>query len=102
MPKPVHAERMHPADWSGHIRNCEWQIYEGVMDAAAAARIPFALGGSFALATYTGTWTVDLPGAIGALKRCGYDGTITLEVFSRDKHYLAYSRDVLRKLWDRR
>jgi hypothetical protein len=34
------------------------------------------------------------------LKRAGYDGTITLEVFTPDKHYLTYSRDVLRKLWD--
>jgi hypothetical protein len=30
----------------------------------------------------------------------GYDGTITLEVFTPDKHYLGYSRDVLRRTWD--
>jgi sugar phosphate isomerase/epimerase len=34
------------------------------------------------------------------LKRADYDGTITLEVFARDRHYLAYSRDRLRALWD--
>ena len=47
-----------------------------------------------------GTGTVDLRHAVRALKRCGYDGTITLEVFSPDRHYLAYSRDVLRSVWD--
>jgi hypothetical protein len=34
------------------------------------------------------------------LKEVGYDDTITLEVFSADHHYLQYSRDVLRKVWD--
>jgi sugar phosphate isomerase/epimerase len=33
------------------------------------------------------------------LRAAGYDGTITLEVFSEDKQYFAYSRDVLRKVW---
>jgi len=35
-----------------------------------------------------------------ALHRCEFDGTITLEVFTPDRHYLAYSRDILRKAWD--
>ena len=47
-----------------------------------------------------GTGNVDVRRAVRALKRCGYDGTITLEVFSPDRHYLMYSRDVLRRLWD--
>jgi len=47
-----------------------------------------------------GAGNVDVRAAIGALKRCGYDGTITLEVFTPDKHYLAYSRDILRRIWD--
>jgi len=47
-----------------------------------------------------GAGTLDLSETIGSLKRCGYDGTITLEVFSEDRHYLAYSRDVLRKIWN--
>jgi hypothetical protein len=34
------------------------------------------------------------------MKRCGYDGTITLEVFSEERQYLAPSRDMLRRLWD--
>jgi sugar phosphate isomerase/epimerase len=47
-----------------------------------------------------GSGTVDLPAAIRALKRCGYDGTITLEVFTPDRQYLTYSRDLLRRVWD--
>lgn len=46
-----------------------------------------------------GAGNLDLRRNVGALKQCGYDGTITLEVFSADRHYLAYSRDVLRNLW---
>lgn len=47
-----------------------------------------------------GAGTVDVRRAIRALKKCGYDGTITLEVFTPDRHYLAYSRDVLRRMWE--
>ncbi len=47
-----------------------------------------------------GTGNVDIRGAVAGLKRCGYDGTITLEVFTPDRHYLEYSRDVLRAMWD--
>jgi len=57
-------------------------------------------GGSADLHMPLGTGTIDFETQVKALKACGYDGTITLEVFSRDHHYLAYSRDVLRKLWD--
>lgn len=37
---------------------------------------------------------------LSQLRAIGYDGTITLEVFSPDRHYLAYSRDVLRREWN--
>jgi sugar phosphate isomerase/epimerase len=47
-----------------------------------------------------GAGTVDVRQAIRALKRCRYDGTITLEVFTPDRHYLAYSRDVLQRMWE--
>jgi len=36
---------------------------------------------------------------VKALKKHDYDGTITLEVFSRDKRYLLASRDKLVELW---
>lgn len=38
--------------------------------------------------------------AIRALKASGYDDVITLEVFSRERKLLTFSRDQLRKTWD--
>jgi sugar phosphate isomerase/epimerase len=58
-------------------------------------------GGSDDLHLPLGAGTVDLPKAMRALHGVGYDGTITLEVFTPDRHHLAYSRDVLRKVWIR-
>ena len=57
-------------------------------------------GGGADLHLPLGTGTVDVPRHIRALQTSGYDETITLEVFSPDRHYLAYSRDVLRRAWD--
>ncbi|HXU75196.1 MAG TPA: sugar phosphate isomerase/epimerase family protein [Methylomirabilota bacterium] len=57
-------------------------------------------GGSSDLHLPLGTGTIDTAHYVRALKRCGYDDTITLEVFSPDRHFLAYSRDLLRSLWD--
>lgn len=56
-------------------------------------------GGNADLHLPLGTGTMDFGHNLDLLKRTGYDGTITLEVFSEDKHYLEYSRDILRKLW---
>ncbi len=57
-------------------------------------------GGTADLHLPLGTGNVDLYGCVRALKEVGYDDTITLEVFSPDHHYLQYSRDVLRKIWE--
>ena len=57
-------------------------------------------GGAADLHLPLGTGTIDVARHVRALKHSGYDGTITLEVFTGDPHYLAYSRDVLRRLWD--
>jgi sugar phosphate isomerase/epimerase len=57
-------------------------------------------GGKKDLHMPLGTGNLDYPHYIRSLKRSGYDGTITLEVFTPDPHYLAYSRDVLRRVWD--
>jgi hypothetical protein len=43
-------------NWSQHIPEQEWEVYDEVLDAAISRRIPFALGGAFAVATYTGCW----------------------------------------------
>jgi sugar phosphate isomerase/epimerase len=42
-----------------------------------------------------GTGTIDFPTIIKALRGVKYDGTITLEVFSRDRDYLRISREKL-------
>ncbi len=56
-------------------------------------------GGQADLHLPLGTGTVDLRRSVQALQKCGYDGTITLEVFTPDPHHLAYSRDLLRSVW---
>ena len=56
-------------------------------------------GGSADLHLPLGTGTVDLREAVRLLQASGYDGTITLEVFTPDRHHLAYSRDLLQQVW---
>jgi sugar phosphate isomerase/epimerase len=56
-------------------------------------------GGSADLHLPLGTGTVDVRGAVKLLKSFGYDRTITLEVFTPDPHHLAYSRDLLQRIW---
>ena len=43
--------------------------------------------------------TMEWPQHVKKLKATGYDGTITLEVFSPQKEYLLLSRDLLRRWW---
>lgn len=57
-------------------------------------------GGEDDLHLPLGAGRIDMPRTVRALKSCGYDGTITLEVFSSEKRYLEHSRDLLRSLWD--
>jgi sugar phosphate isomerase/epimerase len=57
-------------------------------------------GGSADLHLPLGAGTIEIAHYIHMLQATGYDGTITLEVFSPDRHHLAYSRDVLRRIWE--
>jgi sugar phosphate isomerase/epimerase len=57
-------------------------------------------GGHADLHMPLGTGTVDVMAAVRTLQNCGYDGTITLEVFTPDRRHLTYSRDRLRALWE--
>lgn len=57
-------------------------------------------GGHADLHLPLGTGTVDLGRTLGAVQKTGYNGTITLEVFTPDRHHLGYSRDVLRSTWN--
>jgi sugar phosphate isomerase/epimerase len=57
-------------------------------------------GGHADLHMPLGSGNVDVHGSIRALRQSGYDGTITLEVFTPDKCYLEYSRNLLRRIWN--
>jgi sugar phosphate isomerase/epimerase len=56
-------------------------------------------GGSADLHLALGMGDLDLKTQLRELRKTGYDGTMTLEVFSPDRHFLAYSRDRLMELW---
>ena len=56
-------------------------------------------GGAADLHLPLGTGTVDLRRAVRLLQAHGYDGTITLEVFTPDAHHLMYSRELLERVW---
>jgi sugar phosphate isomerase/epimerase len=56
-------------------------------------------GGHADLHLALGMGDLDVAAAVRHLRNSGYDRTITLEVFARDRHFLAYSRDRLRQLW---
>jgi sugar phosphate isomerase/epimerase len=56
-------------------------------------------GGHADLHLPLGTGSVDYERTLRAVHDCGYDGTLTLEVFTPDRHHLLYSRDLVRSTW---
>ena len=56
-------------------------------------------GGHADLHLALGMGNMDVPRYVRALRRSGYDDTVTLEVFSADPHFLGHSRDRLREWW---
>ncbi|CAN5612461.1 sugar phosphate isomerase/epimerase [soil metagenome] len=56
-------------------------------------------GGSEDLHLPLGAGAIDWRAAIKALKRAGYDGTVTLEVFSREREHLRVSRRLWLRWW---
>jgi sugar phosphate isomerase/epimerase len=57
-------------------------------------------GGSSDLHLPLGAGNLETAHYIRSLQAIGYDGTITLEVFTPDRRHLAFSRDLLRQLWN--
>lgn len=57
-------------------------------------------GGNADLHLALGMGKVDVARHVRELRASGYDDTITLEVFAADRHFVAYSRDRLRALWN--
>ena len=58
-------------------------------------------GGHADLHLAIGMGQIDFAKHMRQLRASGYDETITLEVFARDRHFLSYSRDRLRELWEK-
>ncbi|UFS71723.1 sugar phosphate isomerase/epimerase [Geomonas sp. RF6] len=56
-------------------------------------------GGDADLHLPLGAGVIDIPKRLASLKKTGYDGTITLEVFTPDPGYLKYSAARLREMW---
>ena len=56
-------------------------------------------GGTEDLHLPLGAGLMDIPRCVRSLKKSGYDGTITLEVFTPDTHFVRYSAEKLRRLW---
>ncbi len=57
-------------------------------------------GGTADLHLPLGAGNLETARFVRALKALGYDGTITVEVFTADPRYFTYSCDLLRKLWE--
>jgi hypothetical protein len=49
------SEALHTT-WVEQVPDEQWAVCQRVIAAVQAQRLPFALGGAFALAAYTGTW----------------------------------------------
>ncbi|HTL17129.1 MAG TPA: sugar phosphate isomerase/epimerase family protein [Patescibacteria group bacterium] len=56
-------------------------------------------GGNADLHLPLGAGTLETDHYVRSLQAVGYDDTITLEVFTADRHHLEYSLEVLRQLW---
>lgn len=57
-------------------------------------------GGNADLHLALGMGSMDARGCVRALKRSGYDATVTLEVFAPDPHFFEHSCARLREWWD--
>ncbi len=74
-------------------------LLEAFGDRLAHVHISDNRGGEQDLHLPLGAGTIDWKGAIRALKKTGYDGTVTLEVFSREREHLRNSRSLWLKWW---
>jgi sugar phosphate isomerase/epimerase len=87
-----HANLMSP-------RNTAGEILERFGDRLRHVHLHDNRGGYLDLHLPLGAGDIDVSAAVSLLKQCGYDGTITIEVFSEDRNLLLHSREVLRKVW---
>jgi sugar phosphate isomerase/epimerase len=81
-------------------RNRTEEFLEAFRDRLAHVHVSDNFGKKEDLHLPLGAGTIPWKKIISRLKKSGYDGTITLEVFSPDRRYLLFSRDKLRELWE--
>jgi sugar phosphate isomerase/epimerase len=81
------------------VRNTAGELIETFARRLAHVHLHDNRGGHADLHLALGMGDVDVATHVRQLRASGYDGTITLEVFARDRHFLAYSRDRLREFW---
>lgn len=84
----------------GVERNTAPEILEKYGDRLRHVHLHDNKGGNQDLHLPLGAGNIDLGEVVRSLKRCRYNGTITLEVFAPDKQLLAYSARKLRALWE--
>lgn len=80
-------------------RNTAGELIQRFANRLAHVHLHDNRGGHADLHLALGMGTLNTEQHLRELRESGYDATITLEVFSKDRHYLAYSRDRLRELW---
>jgi sugar phosphate isomerase/epimerase len=83
-------------------RNTTGEILAAFGDRLRHVHLHDNKGGHADLHLPLGAGTLNVEHEIHTLQDSGFDATITLEVFTPDRHYLSYSRDVLRRIWDDR
>ena len=83
-------------------RNRTASLLEAFGDRVAHVHVSDNKGGAEDLHLPLGAGTIDWRGAIRVLKEAGYDGTVTLEVFSRERDYLRASRRQWIEWWSER
>lgn len=81
-------------------QNTAGELIDRFIDRLAHVHLHDNRGGHADLHLALGMGNLDAAGYVRQLRASGYDATITLEVFSPDRHFLAYSRDRLRAWWD--
>ncbi|MGH2747092.1 MAG: sugar phosphate isomerase/epimerase family protein [Actinomycetota bacterium] len=75
------------------------ELLDAFGDRLAHVHLSDNRGGGDDLHLPLGAGLIDWKGMLGALKAHGYDGTITLEVFSREREHLRTSRRLLLEWW---
>jgi len=80
-------------------KNRTASLLEAFGDRLAHVHVSDNRGGAEDLHLPLGAGSVDWRGAIRLLRSAGYDGTVTLEVFSRERDYLRQSRRLWLQWW---